>query len=173
MSKKKTTAQLIDEAERLIDRLVIAEGVTDEDIDAELAALADDMKEKVDAWAFVVKSAKSQVEFYKKEIAALTARKKDRERLVDRARFQMLELMKRHEVTEGESKIKTDRSTVWISERPKLLIPDVEGFVHSNRSSDFITWEPKIDRSAVSKAIEDGESIEGAAIVRSKSVSFR
>ncbi len=173
MAKKKTTAQLIDEAEGLIDWLVKAEGVTDELIDRELEGLATDVEDKADSWAFVVKSAKAQIEFYKKEIAALTARKKNRERVLERARFQMLELLKRYEVTQGESKIKTDRSTVWISERPNLLISDVEGFVHSNRASDFITWEPKIDRKAVSKIIESGEDVDGAVVVVLKSVSFR
>ena len=170
---KKTTADLIDQSERLIQRLVMAEGITDGQIDAELEALAIDIEDKADSWAFVVKSAKSQVDFYKKEIAALTARKNNRERVIERARFQMLELMKRHEVTKGESKIKTDRSTVWISERAQLSIWDLDGFVHLNRSADFITWEPKIDKKAVLKAIEGGILIEGAHIVNSKSVSFR
>lgn len=170
---KKTTAQLIDEAEALIARLMESEGVTDDDLDAALEKLSEDIKGKADAWAYVIRAAKSEVEFYKKEIASLTARKRARERLIERAKFAGLSLLETHEAASGETKIKTERATVYLSERDSLEIADVQGFAHSNRHREFIVYEPKIDRRTVKELIQNGEEIPGAVLAKSRSVTFR
>lgn len=170
---KKTTAQLIDEAEALIARLMDSEGVTDDDLDEALENLSEDIKGKADAWAYVIRAAKSEVEFYKKEIASLTARKRARERIIERAKFAGISLLAANQTATGETKIKTERATVFISERDSLEIADVEGFAHSNRHREFIVYEPKVDRRAVKELIQNGEEIPGAILAKSRSVTFR
>lgn len=168
-----TTYEIVERARGLVQKLVEAEGVADEELEALLEAVGDDIKEKIDACVYTMRIADAEIDFYKKEAARLTARKKEHERTVQSMKQKVEELLLAEEERTGESKIKTKRSTVWMSDREALEVLDLEELCRANRYEKWITWKPSVDRVALKKLLDSGQEVEGATIRKTRSLSIR
>lgn len=168
-----TTHDIVERSRELVQELIDAEGIADELLEKLLEEVGDDIKDKIDACVYTMRIADSQIDFYKKEAARLNARKKQHEQTVERMRLKVESLIVAEEERTGEAKVKTKRSTVWLAERKRLEIPDLEVLVRANRHEKFVEWKPAIDRVAVKKRVEGGDAIDGAVLTTFRSLSIR
>lgn len=170
---KKTTFEIVERSRVLVQKLIEAEGVADDELEALLESVGDDIKEKIDACVYTMRIADAEIDFYKKEAARLTARKKEHEITVARMKLKIEELVLAEEERTGESKVKTKRVTAWMADRKSLEIEDLEELVRANRYESWIQWKPTIDRVELKKLVESGETVEGASMRLSRTLSIR
>ena len=162
----RTALNLFDEADALIDELLDAEGVTDEDLDRRIAEFEGDINLKVDRCGYAIRRSRARAEAFKEEIDRLTARKKSIEKVQDRTRAYMFDLLTTNGKISGSLKVKTERFTAWIAARESVSIADEEQLQIAVHGTEFVEYVPKLDKAAIKKALKLGEyDFEGLAVM--------
>lgn len=133
----------------------------------DLAALNEDIAEKGEGYARVIRNMEAEADGLAAEIKRLQGMKKRREDAIERMKAGLLEAMK----TAGADKLQT---TIGKWSR-KLNPPSVVILDPKLVPSEYLIHrEPDVDKRAVLNAFKaDGEIVNGCDIVRKESVSFR
>lgn len=132
-----------------------------------------EFEDKAESIAVFVKELSSEADTLKKEESALAARRKSREKTIERLKSYLLRSM------EQISLKKIDKPRARISLRNNAESVQIENdteFINwaMNNREDLLRYkDPEISKSAVKQALNDGEEIPGASLVRTKSVLIK
>lgn len=118
--------------------------------------------EKLEAYCQIIGQLKADIEMFKSEAARIAARKKTAENSEQRMRDAVLAYLK----ATGRTKDKAGTFSVSISTSKAVQIND-ENLLPAVY---LIPQEPKIDKMAIKKALQDGEKVDGATLVENEGV---
>lgn len=147
--------ELIDNPE--IDQSIIEEA---------LNQLEGDFSDKVENIVKLIKCLEADIEQLKKEADRLIERRQSLEK-----RVEGLKAYTQREMAKiGREKIKTSLFTIYVQKSP----PSVDVIDESQIPEQYkIPQEPKLDKKALLKALQEGAVIEGAALKQGKSLRIR
>ena len=125
------------------------------------------MKEKIRA---VCAHLSSEADLLRVEERRLAARRKSRERAVERVRGYAAGILSSRRVAGLEPKIKTTAGTYWLATTKSLEGPPGAS---AWEEAGLAKVEVKPDRTAARKALEGGAVIDGFALVEKESIRWR
>lgn len=112
-----------------------------------------------------VKNLEHKAAAYGKEIARMSARKKTIENSIKRLKDSMLE----HMVTVGHQKVEAGVFSVSVGTAKSVHVWD-ETLI----PEEYLVHQPdKVDKTAISKALKEGEDVPGAEVVESPYLTLR
>ena len=142
---------------------------TDDEIVAIKEVLVDyecQFEEKVENIVYLIKNAQSDVEALKKEELRLAEKRKAAERKIESLKDYLFGAF----MQTGTERIKFPQFTVSIRNNAESVnVNDITKIPQDY----FVPQPPKLNKSGLKKAIQDGEVIEGAELVRNKSLQIR
>lgn len=142
---------------------------TDEEIVAIKDVLVDyecQFEEKVENITYLIKNFQSDVEALKKEELRLAEKRKSTERKIESLKDYLFGAF----MQTGTERIKYPQFTVSIRNNAESVnVNDVTKIPNDY----FVPQPPKLNKAGLKKAIQDGEVIEGAELVRTKSLQIR
>lgn len=168
--------EITDNYRKLFDTFNDCDDLSDEEIQAyfdTLEAIEGEFDIKAENIACFIKELNGEVELLAAEISALKARKSAKENLVFRLKNMLIDNMQ----ATGIKKI--DRP------KAKLSLRNNAESTSFAKESEFIRWakanncdylrfpEPEINKAAVKQALQNGEEIPGAQLVRTVSVIIK
>ena len=163
--------ELYEVTQRYKDILTLIDGdlIKEEDVKAALDELRDEVEEKADSLACIVKSLLADIEAFKTEKARLNERQKKAEQYVDLLKMYLHDSM----LDAGLKKIETSRNRIAFTSSKRVIVSDEESF--KERYPDLCRQTVKIDldKKAIKEAIESGEKVAGAEIVGFKNISIK
>lgn len=121
--------------------------------------------EKAESYCKVIKQFQSDIEMFKNEIDRLSARKKTAENAVDRMKNALLLFMQQT----GQDKLKAGTFAITQATTQAVNITDEKAIP----CIYLVEQPPKIDKTAIKKAIKDGENVSGAELINNKGVRIR
>ena len=148
-------------------------GLVDEDgvildIDA-FEALEMERDAKVEGMALWIKNLKAEVEAIKNEEQTLAARRKADENKIERLKSYIAYIM-------HSQPLRTPRVAITYRNTPVVKVDDESEFIKWARNSaeQYLRYrEPEINRTAVKKALDNGETVPGAHIESSVSTIIK
>jgi hypothetical protein len=156
--------ELAIEAGALVALLEDADGVIDDESIARIDAFIDASGDKLAAYAAVVRRLNAEADTLaaeKKRIAArFDSRIKGLRSQRERLRGCALELLTAHRELTGERSIKGETFSAHLSKTSSLVVPDDP----LEWPAAFVSSVPKLNRSALTKALRGGESFDGCDI---------
>jgi len=189
--------KIVEELDKVFWDIEEAEGVMDENLEARLSIAEEEFAEKLDAYAFYIKSLSGQEAVIKDEIQVMRnrieANKKKADRLKEALRFAV---EKFGEVKpNGKHKFKTAAHSYWTQDSEGVNVDEsfsdkdyikysikMNGLDHDklmtmidiaeDNESDFYT-EPKIDKKAIKEAIKEGKVVEDAELIVKTGIRIR
>ena len=173
-----TGYELMLRADALVAELVASEGETNELIEAALAQLEDDIKLKMDGYRYYIEGFTSKAARLRAQAKRMSAMAQQCEReaknLKDRAAVVMEAQVDLHGWDKA-SKVSCENGVVYLSRRQRVKIPDEAAFLEANSDQPWVKLEPKINRSAVGKAMlgSDPISVEGAVVDDYTTITFK
>ena len=132
-----------------------------------------DMSDKIEKYWFVLKELNGQVETIKEHVKEMTQKRKAIENRIDSLKSYVGHSVQMFgtENKTGNKFFKSDLFKVTASRSSRLVITDADSVPEDFKRELYTV---KIDNSAIKKAIQNGESIDGAMIDDSKiNVTFR
>lgn len=146
---------------------LIEDGAEEDVIETVLKNLDDEIENKADSYAIVIKKIESSIDMISEETKRLNAKKRTLSANVDR----MKRLLEESMILQDKKKFKTDKFSFNVQKNPlsvKILSED-------EISEDFkeIVETVKIDKKAIIKAFKDGEEIKGAEVIQTESLRIR
>lgn len=138
-----------------------------EELLADLAALNEDIAQKGEGYARVIRNMEAEADGLAAEIKRLQAMKKRREDAIERMKAGLLEAMR----TAGADKLQTSIGK-WSR---RLNPPSVDILDAAKVPEKYLVYkDPDVDKRAILQIYKsEGEIIPGTKIVRKESVSFR
>lgn len=120
--------------------------------------------DKLESVALYVKNLEAEAAAMRAEEKTLAARRQVKERKAERLRQYVSDSMQAF----GDSKIETARVALSFrkSETVELFAPDLV-------PTTFVTYQPKIDKAAIKKALKSGEEIMGAELVTRQNLQIK
>ena len=156
--------ELATEAGALVALLEDADGVIDDESIARIDAFIDASGDKLEAYAAVVRRLNTEADTLaaeKKRIAArFDSRIKGLRSQRERLRGCALDLLTAHKELTGESSVKGDTFSAHLSRTSSLVVPDDP----LEWPAAFVSAVPKLNRSALTKALRGGESFDGCDV---------
>ena len=142
---------------------------TDEEIVAIKEVLVDyecQFEEKVENITYIIRNFQSDVEALKKEEMRLAEKRKAAERKIESLKDYLFGAF----MQTGTERIKYPQFTVSIRNNAESVnVKDVTKIPQDY----FVPQPPKLNKAGLKKAIQDGEVIEGAELVRNQSLQIR
>lgn len=129
-----------------------------------ISSIADAIEVKGENYAKLIKCLDADNEGIKKEISRLQKAKKANENLVNRLKANMDESLK----AVGSDKLKCGTFTFSYRKTKSVEILDLDAL-----PSNYKAIEYKPDKTAIKKAINDGEAVAGAALVEKNTLQLR
>lgn len=134
------------------------------------AALQMEREEKIENMALWYKNLTAEAEAIKAEEGNLAARRKDIEAKAEKLKQNLIEAL-------GGDPFKTPRVVCKFNKSQKVQIQDEEAFIRTMQASqhwEYLTFKPpEVNRKAVTKAIKEGQTVEGAELVRTTSMTIK
>lgn len=115
-----------------------------------LESITEDIKDKADGYARVIRNLEADVEAYKNEEGRLYAKRKTLENNIKRMKSNLQHCM----CVTGEKKFKTDLFSFNIKKNPKKLVVDK---IEDIPEEFLIMQEPKVDKKALGEFVADNE----------------
>lgn len=123
------------------------------------------VQDKLEAYAKVIKQLKADAEMLKAEKMKLAEKQARAEKAVDRLYSAIIEFMH----ATGAEKTSAGVFTFRISRSSSVVVDDL-----SKIPKQFISYaEPKVDKTAVKKAIASGEAVEGCRLEEKEGVQIK
>ena len=152
--------------EELLLSLVDEDGVINEDAEQELAQLELAETEKTEGILLAIKGMTAEAEAIRNEEKALADRRHGIERRAESLKsFIQARLA-------GE-KFKTPRVAVSYRKTTSVEIEPGSWLFWPDELEDAVSYEAKVDKNAVKKAIKDGLEVRGAKLIESQSMSIK
>ena len=121
--------------------------------------------EKLEGYCQIIKQLKAEADMFKAEESRLADRRKTLENNADRMRDAVLEFM----AASGQSKAKAGTFSISVGTSSSVEITNEAAI-----PADYRTPQPdKIDKTAIKKALADGENIAGAQLVSGSRLTIR
>lgn len=151
------------------DFLNFMEAVDNDEIPEEaiadtLESITMDIEEKADNVACLLKSLDAEIAAIKAEATRLIERGRAKEKTYDRIKEYLAENLQRV----GIDKMETARNKIIFRKSESIEIGDESAFIAwaENKRDDLLTYSaPKVNKTAIKKALKDGDEIVGAQIV--------
>lgn len=143
--------------------LLQAEEIDEQTFNDTLEAMGTD--EKLEAYCKVIGQLNADIEMFKAEASRIATRKKTAENSVQRMRNAVLAFLK----ATGQTKAKAGTFSVSVATTKAVQIDDETALP----AIYLIEQEPKIDKMAIKKALQDGKAVEGASLVENEGVRIR
>ena len=141
-------------------------GELTEELENELVINQNELQQKAVNYGFVVKSLESDISIIDEEIKRLTAIKKAKNAAVDRMKESVLHAMNIY----GIEKITSPTLNISIRNNPEATeIVNEDQIPERFKNQKVII---SIDKTAIKKAIQSGENVEGAILTRSQSLKI-
>lgn len=149
--------------------ITLREMLLDPDIDQEavndtLEAIEGAVEEKADNYAYILNELDAHADMLKKESDRLAQKRQYIMNSKERLRANLLSAMK---IT-GKTKFKTDFHSFYVSKHTSVDVTD-EALIPDK----FKTYEVKVNKTELKKAMQDDDGIEGAELKESESVCIR
>lgn len=143
------------------------EGADQSAIDDALAHIDDQIEDKADGYAAVIKHLKGNIEMIKTESDRLTALKKTHENAIKRMKDNLMAAMQ----DTGKLKFKTSVNNFYVKKNPISLIVQNEDYI----PSDFYVVKRVLDKKALKEYLleHENETVNGVGLEQSKSVVIR
>ena len=121
--------------------------------------------DKVISTAYVIRNNDADIETIANEIKRLTKLKRQKEN----ANVSLKNYLKDNMLQLDKTKVKGDLFTVSVRNNAESV------FISNEKQipQDFVTYEPKIEKTKIKQAIKNGEHVAGAELVRTQSLSIR
>ena len=146
---------------------LIEAGADDEDVQKALENIQDEIENKADGYAIVIKSLEAQNQMFKEEEKRLYSKRKTNEKNIVRMKRNLEETM----YLQDKKKFKTDKFSFNIQKnRATVKIVD-EDKIPEEFKEEVITMN--VDKKALLEALKDGELIDGAEYVQTESLRIR
>lgn len=141
-------------------------GELTEELENELVINQNELQQKSINYGFVIKSFESDITVIEEEIKRLTALKKAKNAAVDRMKESVLHAMNIY----GIEKITSPTLNLSIRNNPEATeIVNEDQIPERFKNQKVII---SIDKTAIKKAIQSGENVEGAILTRSQSLKI-
>ena len=159
------------------DFMALMNAIDNEEIPEE--ALADTLEsitagieEKADNIACILKALSAEIDAFKAEENRLAERRKQKEKAHDRLKQYLSDSL----LKVGIDKMETARNKITFRKSESVEIPDETMFrdwaLINNIS--FLKYDlPKIDKTAIKKALNGGEKVEGAKLVTNQNIQIK
>lgn len=139
-----------------------------------LDGIEQEFEDKAENVAAYIKSLKAEADDLKEEEAALNRRRKVKENQIDRLKDYLLHSM----MTINRTKIDTPKAKLSIRNNAESVqFDDENDFITRCElagADDFLRYKkPEIDKTEVKAALKRGEQIEGARLIRTKSLIIK
>lgn len=143
-----------------------------EDVIADtLEAIEGEFDLKVDSIACIIKQEKADIKAIGEEIDSLTERKKAKGAKIDRLQDYLMAQM----IATGKRKVETARSVVTVAKTPPKVVFDYD-FINwaEQYAEDLLTYkQPEPNKTAIKKAIQNGEVVEHAHLEEGQSLRVK
>ena len=157
--------QLTREAQELAS--LLSEGEITPELETSLIINQTELQTKAINYGYVIKSFESDIDTIDSEIKRLQGLKKVRDNAITRMKSALLEAMEVY----GIEKVESPTLTLSIRNNPESV--EVLNEIQIDRKF----WNEKIvcslDKTAIKKSIQSGESVEGAILIRTKSIQIK
>lgn len=175
--KQKTTSfDLYRKAAELAHELEFREGVTDEELDAELAEFVGMSEDKMDGHRYAIAEFSARAKHLRGESKRLVEQARRCEKIAERIKgYSQLVMEGRIELL-GEAagrKLETPLGSVSLRKSQRVIIENESTFIIANRDSGFVQTKYSIDKRSVKDALDANETVTGAEIVESWNVIFK
>lgn len=142
------------------------QGADEAAINDALEHINDQIEDKADGYAAVIKHLKGNMEMIKKEQERLAALKKVHDNTIKRMKDNLTEAMK----NTGKTKFKTDTNSFYIKKNPVSLIVNKEDYI----PSEFYKTKKELDKKSLKTYLQhEGETLDGVALEQTEGVQFR
>lgn len=127
-----------------------------------------ELEDKVQAYRAVMLQLEAEQAAFKALAEQYEAREKAREQQVTGLKFRLDEALR----AMGVDKLRTPTCTVYYQRSTRVEIADEPAFLESAEDR-FVQVKSYADKTAIKKALEAGEQVEGAALAESRHLRFR
>lgn len=147
-----------------LQEMMLDPDVDQQAIEDTLEAIEGAIEEKGDSYAYIIAELDASADMLKKESDRLAQKRQFVLNNKERLRATLLSAMK----STGKEKFKTDTHSFYISKHTNVEITD-----EAKIPDKFKSFEIKIDKTGLKKAMQDDIGIEGAELKESESVCIR
>ena len=157
--------QLTREAQELAS--LLSEGEITTEVETALIINQTELQTKAINYSYVIKSFESDIDTIDSEIKRLQGLKKVRDNAITRMKSALLEAMQVYGIENVTS------PTLTLSIRNNLESVEVLNEIQVDRKywNEKVVWS--LDKAAVKKAIQSGESVEGCVLIRTQSIQIK
>jgi hypothetical protein len=147
--------------------LALESGELTEELENELVINQTELQEKAINYGYVVRSLESDVSIIDEEIKRLTALKKAKTGAIDRIKESVLNAM----LIYGIEKVTSPTLNLSVRNNPESVDIPMTELLDEKFLVTKTTVSP--DKVAIKKAIQNGENVEGATLVRTQSLLIK
>lgn len=151
---------------RIIEAVEDAEGELTPELEEQLAANGEDFREKIENYMKAVRNYEADVEAFKAEAAAFTAKAKRAAATVERLKQTVSAAMQ----LRGMDKERFGNFTASFRRTEKVVVDDD---LVDSLPDRFKRVKYEADKTALTKALKAGETVEGVQIVENKSLIIK
>ena len=130
------------------------------------------LEDKADNIACMIKNLTAESEAIKAEEARLAERRRSKERQVERLKTYLSDTL----LNSGHTKIETPRNKISFRSSESVVVDDDDKFIMwaEEHFDALLTYPmPKIDKTAIKKALKDGEAVVGARIEKKQNIQIK
>ena len=142
-------------------------GELTKELENELVINQTELQEKAINYGYVVKSLESDISIIDEEIKRLTALKKAKSNVIDRMKESVLNAMQVYSI----EKVTSPTLTLSIRNNPESVDIPMAELLDEKYLVTKTTVSP--DKVAIKNAIQNGENVEGATLVRTQSLLIK
>jgi hypothetical protein len=157
--------QLTREAQELAS--LLSEGEITPELETSLIINQTELQTKAINYSYVIKSFEADIDTIDSEIKRLQGLKKVRDNGITRMKSALLEAMQVY----GIDKVASPTLTLSIRNNPESIEILNEVQIDRKYWNEKIVWS--LDKAAVKKAIQSGESVEGCVLIRTQSIQIK
>ena len=157
--------QLTREAQELAS--LLSEGEITPELETSLIINQTELQTKAINYSYVIKSFEADIDTIDSEIKRLQGLKKVRDNGITRMKSALLEAMQVY----GIEKVTSPTLTLSIRNNPESVEVLNEIQIDRKYWNEKIVWS--LDKAAVKKAIQSGESVEGCVLIRTQSIQIK
>ena len=157
--------QLTREAQELAS--LLSEGEITPELESSLVINQTELQTKAINYSYVIKSFEADIDTIDSEIKRLQGLKKVRDNGITRMKSALLEAMQVY----GIDKVASPTLTLSIRNNPESIEILNEVQIDRKYWNEKIVWS--LDKAAVKKAIQSGESVEGCVLIRTQSIQIK
>lgn len=152
----------------IVAEMIEAIESADGEVTAAVDALDLELEDKVEAYRAVMLQLEHEAGAFQELIDSYRLRVAARENQITGLKFRLDQALK----AMGVEKLKTPTATVYYQRNKHVEVENEAAFLESAEDR-FVVVKQSVNKQEIKKALEAGETVEGAAMVESKHLRFR